>query len=353
MRKLLITTAGLIIITVALRGGLRSALAADQAGDARVFATVGDHQITQQQVDDAVLRAVSPSQLYDLRKQALDKLVDDYLIGQAAKRAGLSPDQYVAREAGPAKVTEADAHKFFDDHRAAIDQQAKGQSFDQLKGRIVLALEHQQARQDRDTLIARLRSASPVKEMLQAPRVVVASAGHPWSGGAAAAVTVVEFSDFQCPYCRSAETPVKQLTAKYGDKIKLVYIDFPLGFHEHAMDAARAAQCAAGQDKFWQFHDALFADQSKLAPADLKATAAKLGLDSKKFDACYDHQAPDGAIRSEQAQGQSLGVTGTPTFFINGRQLVGAQPVDKFSAIVDQELAAAKAPPTQQANKAD
>jgi protein-disulfide isomerase len=353
MRKLPITTTGLIIITVALLGGLRSALPADQTGDIRVFATVGDHQITQQQVDDAVLRGVSPSQLYDLRKQALDKLVDNYLIEQAAKKTGLSPDQYVARETGQAKVTDADAHKFFDDHRAAIDQQAKGQSFDQLKGRIVLALQHQQARQDQDTLIARLRSASPVKEMLQAPRVVVASAGHPWSGGAAAAVTVVEFSDFQCPYCRAAETPVKQLTAKYGDKIKLVYMDFPLGFHEHALDAARAAQCAAGQDKFWQFHDALFADQSKLAPADLKATAAKLGLDSKKFDACYDHQAPDGAIRSEQAQGQSLGVTGTPTFFINGRELVGAQPIDKFSAIVDQELAAAKAPPTQQASKAD
>jgi protein-disulfide isomerase len=304
-------------------------------------------------VDDAVLRGVSPSQLYDLRKQALDKMVDDYLIEQAAKKAGLSPDQYLARETGQAQVTETDAHKFYDDHRAAIDQQTKGQSFDQIKGRIVLALEHQQLRQGRDALVARLRAATPVSEMLQAPRVSVASAGHPWSGGTAAPVTVVEFSDFQCPYCRAAETPVKQLKAKYGDKIKFVYMDFPLGFHEHAMDAARAAQCAADQDKFWQYHDALFADQSKLAPTDLKAAAVKLGLDGKKFNTCYDRQTPDSAIRGEQAQGQSLGVTGTPTFFVNGRQLVGAQPIDKFSAIIDQELAAEKMPPTQQASKAD
>ena len=341
-----------LTLVLALFFGIHTAMA-DEAGDTRVFATIGNHQFTQQQVDDAVLQGVSPSQLYDLRKRALDKLVDDYLIEQAAKKAGVSPAQYLAQGSHPAQVSEAEAHKFYDDHKAAIDQQTKGQSFDQVKGRIVLALEHQQAQQGRDALIARLRAETPVKEMLQAPRVSVASARHPWSGGEAAPVTVVEFSDFQCPYCRAAETPVKALKAKYGDKIKFVYMDFPLGFHEHAMDAARAAQCAAGQDKFWQYHDALFADQSKLTPTDLKATAAKLGLDSKKFAACFDQNAPDNTIHSEQAQGQSLGVTGTPTFFINGRQLVGAQPIDKFSEVVDQELAAAKSPATQQASKAD
>ena len=174
---------------------------------------------------------------------------------------------------------------------------------------------------------------------MQPERVKVASAGHPWSGGKDASVTVVEFSDFQCPYCRAAENSVKQIKTKYGDKIKFVYLDFPLNFHDHAMDAARASHCAADQDKFWQYHDALFADQSKLAAADLKAAAVKLGLDGKKFDGCMAKQTPDAAIRADLAQGQSLGVTGTPTFFINGRELVGAQPPNKISSIIDEELA--------------
>jgi protein-disulfide isomerase len=332
--------------------GVSAGAAADTSGEDTVFATVGSHRITQQQVDDQVMRNVSPSQLYDLRKRALDKLIDDYLVEQAAKKAGLTADQYLAKETAQPQVTDAEARKFYDDHRAAIDQQIHGQSFDQIKGRIILALEHQGARQSDEALITKLRAESGVKEMLEPPRVSVASAGHPWAGGKDASVTVVEFSDFQCPYCRAAETSVKQLQAKYGDKIKLVYLDFPLGFHEHAMDAARAAQCAAAQNKFWPYHDALFADQSKLAPADLKATAARVGLDSQQFNACFDKGTPDDVIRSSQAQGQSLGVTGTPTFFINGRMLTGAQPLDKFSAIIDDELASAKAPTAQQA-KAD
>src|SRR5579863_649361 len=343
---------GLALVAILLLGGVRAGFAADQSDrgavlqsdDGAVLATVGNHRITRRQVDDQVLRGVSPSQLYDLRKQAMDKLIDDYLLEQAAKKAGVTPDQYLAKETNKAPVSDSDARKFYDDHRAAIDQQVKGQSFDQIKGRIILALEHQNARESSEALIAKLRAKSGVKIALQAPHVNIASAGHPWAGGKDAPVTVVEFSDFQCPYCRAAETPIKQLQAKYGDKIKLVYLDFPLGFHEHAMDAARAGQCAAAQGKFWQYHDALFADQSKLAPVDLKATAAKIGLNSTQFAACYDKGTPDAAIRSTQAQGQSLGVTGTPTFFINGREITGAQPLDKFSAIIDEELAAAKAP---------
>jgi len=339
----------LALIATLLLGGVRAGLAADQNDGGAVLATVGSHRITQQQVDDQVLHGVSPSQLYDLRKQAMDKLIDDYLVEQGAKKAGVTPDQYLAKATNQAPVSESEARKFYDDHRAAIDQQVKGQTFDQIKGRIILALEHQNARESREAFMAKLRAESGVKIALQAPHVNIASAGHPWAGGKEAPVTVVEFSDFQCPYCRAAEPSIKQLQAKYGDKIKLVYLDFPLGFHEHAMDAARAAQCAAAENKFWQYHDALFVDQTKLAPADLKATAAKIGLNSTQFDACYDKGTPDEAIRSTQAQGQSLGVTGTPTFFINGREITGAQPLDKFTAIIDEELAAAKTPAAQQA----
>ncbi|HXD90671.1 MAG TPA: thioredoxin domain-containing protein [Candidatus Binataceae bacterium] len=326
----------LVIASVGIRA---IALGDSVDSDLTALATVGDHPISRQQVDDAVLRSVSPTQLYDLRKRALDRIIDEYVVDQAAKKAGLPPDQYLQHESSASKVNEADARKFYTDHKAEIDAQVKGQTFDQIKGRIIIALQQRQAKDNRAAIIAKLRQDAHVNILMQPARVKVASERHAWSGGKDAAVTVVEFSDFQCPYCRAAENSVKQIKAKYGDKIKFIYLDFPLGFHEHAMDAARASRCAGDQDKFWQYHDALFADQSKLAAADLKATAVKLGLDGKKFDGCMAKQTPDASIKADLAQGQALGVTGTPTFFINGRQLVGAQPPDKISEIIDDELA--------------
>ena len=177
---------------------------------------------------------------------------------------------------------------------------------------------------------------------MEAPRVNVASADHPSRGAASAPVTIVEFGDFQCPFCRAAENSLEEVRQKYGDQIRVVYMDFPLSFHSHAMDAARAARCAADQDKFWPFHDALFLDQKKLEPNDLKQTAAKLGLDSNKFNSCFASDKHDASIRKDIAEGNKLGVTGTPTFFINGRELMGAQPPEKFNEVIDEELARAK-----------
>jgi protein-disulfide isomerase len=338
------------IITAAVIGFSATGWAASSEQASPVYATVNGHQITEQQVDDAVLRNVSPPQLYDLRKQALDELVDNYLIDQAAKKAGLTHDQYLAREIDHQQITDAEARQFFDQHKDAIESQTKNAPFDQVKGRIIAVLEREKDKDQREALMTKLRAGNHVNIMLQPSRESVATAGAPWSGGDHAPVTVVEFSDFQCPYCRAAESSVKQIRNQYGDKIKFVYLDFPLGFHEHALDAARAASCAGQQDKFWQYHDALFADQSKLAAADLKATAAKLGLNTKKFDTCFDAKQPDPAIHSQQAQGESLGVTGTPTFFINGRELVGAQPANKFSQVIDEEIANAKSPNREQAS---
>jgi protein-disulfide isomerase len=190
--------------------------------------------------------------------------------------------------------------------------------------------------------VAKLRTDAQVKMMLKAPRVNVVSAGHPWVGGKEASVTIVEFSDFQCPYCRSAEPVLKRIRSKYGDKIKLVYMDFPLGMHAHAMDAAVAGRCAADQNKFWQFHDAMFSDQSKLDTAGLKASAAKVGLDAKKFDACFSAKTGLKGIKADQAQGEQLGVNGTPTFFVNGRELVGVESENGFSDVIDEELSRAK-----------
>src|SRR5260370_29433371 len=191
---------------------------------------------------------------------------------------------------------------------------------------------------NRKALLARLRKGERVKIPREPKRVGVDSGGHAALGAKDAPVTIGEFTDCQCPYCKASEATLKQLRDKYGDKIRLVHMDFPLPFHAHALDAAKAARCASDQGKFWQFHDSLFANQSKLAPADLKAEAKTLGMNTTQFDACFDKAKYEGQIRADQAVGEKVGVDGTPAFFIDGRPLTGAQRVPKFEERNQDEL---------------
>jgi predicted DsbA family dithiol-disulfide isomerase len=308
-----------------------------------VVAKVGSHEITQQQIDDK-LRL----QLYNARRAVIDQMVDEYLLQQAADRQKLSVTAYLKREVddkAAAEVNEAAARKFYDENKDKIPALKTAGSFDKIKARLIAALRQQAAQQKRAELLSNLRSHSHVRVLLEAPRMEVASGGHPARGPGNAAVTIVEFGDFQCPFCRAAESTVKAIRLKYGDRVQLVYVDFPLSFHNHSMDAANAARCAGEQGKFWQYHDVLFADQSKLAPADLKVTAKKLGLDTTKFDTCLDQARYESAINRDVELGHKLNVTDTPAFFIDGRPLEGAQPEAKFIEVIDDELALAQGKP--------
>jgi protein-disulfide isomerase len=159
-------------------------------------------------------------------------------------------------------------------------------------------------------------------------------------------VTIVEFSDFQCPFCKRVEDSVKKIHDDYGDKVRLVWKNKPLPFHNRAEPAAELAMEALaekGNKGFWAAHDALFDSQPKLEDADLAAVATKIGIDPKKVaDAIAIHKYKK-AIDADNATGDDFKVTGTPAFFINGRNLVGAQPYDKFKAIIDDELTKANA----------
>ncbi len=327
--------AAIAAAAVAFLAGTPPAAAADASP---VVATVGTHKITQQEVDNKI-----KVQLYDARKKELDDMVDTYVLQQAAAKEHLSVADFVKREVDDkvdAQVTEATAKKFYDANKDKIAA-LKTLPYDKIKDRLLAALRQRESQGAQEELMARLRKQYGVKVLMQAPRLEVASAGHPTLGPDGAPVKVIEFGDFQCPFCKRSEDTVKAVREKYGNKVQLVFMDFPLSFHDHAMQAASAARCAGEQDKFWQYHDALFADQSKLAPADLKATAKKLGLDTAKFDACFDKGKYNEAIQQDVAEGRKLNVSGTPTFFIDGRQVVGAQPLPKFQQIIDEELAQA------------
>ena len=162
---------------------------------------------------------------------------------------------------------------------------------------------------------------------------------EPQIGPNDALVTIVEFSDFQCPYCSKGRAVMDQVVAKYGNKVRLVFRDFPLDFHEKAQKAAEAGQCANDQGKFWAMHDWMFDNQQNLDVDSLKNAAKTLGIDSAKFDNCLTSGQHAALVKKNIREGQEAGVRGTPAFFVNGTFLSGALPLDKFSAEIDRALA--------------
>jgi len=199
----------------------------------------------------------------------------------------------------------------------------------------------------KDVYTKRIETAAAAAPAPSAPSAAAADSNDkyevkvgdaPVKGPASAPVTVVAFSDFQCPFCSRAVPTIHQLETEYGGKIKIVFKEFPLPFHDKAHLAAEAALAAHEQGKFWQMHDKLFANQQALDRASLEKYAQELGLDMSKFRAALDSGKFKDKVDAEDREGAAVGVTGTPTFFVNGTRLVGAQPIDAFKAIIDKEL---------------
>ncbi len=178
----------------------------------------------------------------------------------------------------------------------------------------------------------------------QAEKIVtdIKTAGAPVKGPANAPVTVVAWSDFQCPFCSRVVPTLHTLEKEYGNKLRLVFKHQPLPFHNNAKIAAAASMAANEQGKFWEYHDKLFANQQALDRPNLERYAEELKLDMGKFRSALDSNKYDAYVTADSAEGSAAGANGTPTFFINGRQLVGAQPVDAFKRIIDEELSKKK-----------
>jgi protein-disulfide isomerase len=276
--------------------------------------------------------------LYEARRAALDEIVALKLMDDAAKAQGIERSALVEKEitSKAQPVTEQDIAAWYQANQGRV----QGASLEQVKQPIRAFLTQERMQTIREEYVDALKGKTAVNVMLDPPRQKVTNPPtSPVRGPADAPVEIVEFSDFQCPFCQRVGPAVTQVLNTYGNRVRLVYREYPLPNHPNARPAAEAGMCANEQGKFWPYHDRLFANQQRLGVNDLKQHAVDLGLDAARFNACMDSHKNVPLIEADISAGNESGVNGTPAFFINGRMLSGAQPFEAFKRIIDDELA--------------
>lgn len=278
-------------------------------------------------------------ELFRTKEQAINEYVEQRLLEAEAKKQNMSIEQLLDKETGggaTAEVSDKDIESFLSSKGLSLkDPRIR-------KDDVKDYLKYRQKFEKRQGYVAKLRQAANVKLSIkepESPKLNPMTEGYPAWGNAKAPVTIVEFSDFQCPFCSRAVPALDRIKKEYGpEKVRIIFRDMPLPSHDRAVPASHAAHCANEQGKFWEMHDALFEGQTKLADSDLKEYAKKVGLDEAKFTACFDAKKFQPEIDKSKAEAEKLGISATPSFVINGTLLQGAQPFEKFKEKIDRAL---------------
>ena len=274
------------------------------------------------------------------RHAALESYVNEKLVAAAAGAAGKETNDYVKERVTAASATPTDSEiQAFYDSRKTPD----APPLDKVKPQVVAAIQRTKAQGAIEAMLTDLRKTAKFEEKLPDVRSPAVQIDIPSttavSGNKDAKVRFVEFADFQCPYCSKAAENVKQLKAKFGDRVEFAYRHFPLSFHEHAPKAAEIAQCAAAQGKFWEMHDKMYASQQALGEPEIKGYAKDLGLDMTALDKCLASGDAGKQVDEDFKKGQEIGVEGTPAFYINGRPYAGNPTLEGMSEALEKALA--------------
>jgi protein-disulfide isomerase len=282
------------------------------------------------------------SKLYDLQKRKLDEYIGAVLLTREAERRQVSVSTLLDQEV-TAKVASNDEEirEFYEAHKARLQV-----PFEQVREQIREFLREKKVQERKASFVSSLRAKANVKTYLTPPpsfQVNLSLSGAPSTGSETSVVTLVKFEDFQCPYCKTVQPVFVDLLKRYSGKLRIVHKDLPLEtIHPQARQAAEAARCAGDQGKFWDYHDKLYERSPKASANDLNGFAKEIGLNTESFESCFASGKFKAAVQKDLSEGAELGLTGTPAFFINGRELIGAQPIEAFTAIIDEELALAK-----------
>lgn len=320
-----------IVGTLAINGGFSG------GGDDPVVAEFNGKSVKASQAFASVKTRLFDleDEMYRTKEQAINDYVESQLLEAEAKKQNLPQEALLEKETGGGaqEVTDAEIESFLASKGLTLkDPRIR-------KDDVRDYLKYRQRFEKRQGYVAKLKQASKVKVLLKepsAPKLTVDTTGYPTWGNPKAPVTIVEFSDYQCPYCSRAVPTLDRIKQEYGpDKVKIVFRDMPLPSHPRAVPASLAAHCANDQGKFWEFHNTLFQNQQKLEDADLKGYAKTLGLDEKAFNECFDSKKHQALVEKSRKEAESLGIQATPSFVINGALLQGAQQFEKFKEKID------------------
>src|SRR5688572_10442876 len=311
-----------------------------------VLATIGDERVTMADVSSRIGDALEKleTQYRQARHAMIDTtlqaMVRERILGAEARKQSKTIDQLIDAEAGTGPITEQEISAWFQGNQARLG----GRSLEQLRPQIADYLIRVRRGQAADRLEARLSTEQKVIVNFEPFRVALNNDGAPSLGPADAPVTLVEFSDFDCPFCGRFHPTLKQLSDKFGDKLRVVYRQYPIvSLHPNAFKAAEASLCAHDQGKFWEMHDTMFQEQGRLSVSELKVKAGRLGLNQKKFDTCLDTGRYTEQVQNDIKEAQKAGVTGTPALFVNGVSVEGgAVSLEVVAKAIDEELARAK-----------
>lgn len=279
---------------------------------------------------------------YEVQAQALDILVIEALLEEEVERRGMTDVDTLLRVEVDEKVTdptEEEIAAFW----PVIQHELRGATLEEGRPVVVSELVRRGRERRYAAFVEELRTRSGLQVLLpypELPRAEVPEAAHdPSRGPADAPVTIVQFAEYQCYYCGLAASTLDRLQADYGDKVRLVWKDYPLSSHGRAIPAAVAAHCAGEQGRYWELNRTMLDNQGALTNTDIVGYASDLGMDTEAFQTCWASGRYEASIAEDQDVGQALGVELTPTFFINGVLLSGAHPYELFAALVDRELA--------------
>lgn len=270
---------------------------------------------------------------YEAEKKAVEDYIDEYLLEREAKRENVTVTELLKRH------VDNQIAKDPDDEALAVYYEGLdiNEPFSAVKEKIVEHIRQKRLARAKTAYVKSLREHSKIAVTLVVPRTQVSLAETPVRGDKHAPVTLVEYADYECPYCQQVQPQLDRLESEYKGKLAFAYKDMPLPMHSHAQKAAEAAQCAGLQDKYWEFHDVLVKSKDLEVP-QLKAAAAKIGLDTGAFNNCLDTGKRADAVKATLDEAQKLGLQGTPSFFLNGRFFSGNIPYEQLSQMVEEEL---------------
>ncbi len=322
--------------------GWAAAPAAQERQSTGAAAVVNGVTITLAEVEEGAAQNLAKleEEIYNIKRTRLDALIEDRLLALEAKKRGVATSALIEAEitSRVTPVSPSEVSTFYEANSARLPGE-RARWDDQIKTYLM----GQRIAVRRQTFLKQLRDSADVKVLLTPPpvfRASVAIEGAPVRGAPGAPVTLVEFSDFHCPFCRKVQPVLRQLLTRYDQKIRIVYKDLPIdSLHPGARAAAEAARCAGDQGRFWPYHDKLYNSPVDGSPATLRQFAQEVGADVAQFEACQSSRKYQAPVQKDALEAANLGITGTPGFFINGRFLSGAQPIETFVRIIDEELA--------------